>query len=85
MKHLLVDSMLCFSCDRPVTDNCPILVLKKMYKIEKILPAARSCTHQISTEMKVIFKSILILMSTKKKTHSVSLNTHHVKSECSAA
>ena len=24
-----VDSMLCFSFDRPVTDNCPILVLKK--------------------------------------------------------
>ena len=35
MKHLLVDSMLCFPFDRPVTDNCPILVLKKMYKIEK--------------------------------------------------
>ena len=35
MKQLLVDSMLCFSFDRPVTDNCPILVLKKMYKIEK--------------------------------------------------
>ena len=29
MKQLLVDSMLCFSFDRPVTDNCPILVLKK--------------------------------------------------------
>ena len=27
MKQLLVDSMLCFSFDRPVTDNCPILVL----------------------------------------------------------
>ena len=36
VKQLLVDSMLCFSFDRPVTDNCPILVLKKkMYKIEK--------------------------------------------------
>ena len=41
VKQLLVDSMLCFSFDRPVTDICPILVLKtKMYKIEKILPAA---------------------------------------------
>ena len=40
MKQLLVDFMLCFSFDRPVTDNCPILVLKQMYKIEKILPAA---------------------------------------------
>ena len=29
VKQLLVDSMLCFSFDRPVTDNCPILVLKK--------------------------------------------------------
>ena len=29
MKQLLVDSMLCFSFDRPVADNCPILVLKK--------------------------------------------------------
>ena len=27
IKQLLVDSMLCFSFDRPVTDNCPILVL----------------------------------------------------------
>ena len=27
MKQLLVDSMLCFSFDRPVTDNCLILVL----------------------------------------------------------
>ena len=35
VKQLLVDSMLCCSFDRPVTDNCPILVLKKMYKIEK--------------------------------------------------
>ena len=35
MKLLLVDSMLYFSFDRSVTDNCPILVLKKMYKIEK--------------------------------------------------
>ena len=35
MKQLLVDFMLCFSFDRPVTDNCPILVFKKMYKIEK--------------------------------------------------
>ena len=26
MKQLLVDSMLCFSFDRPVTDNCSILV-----------------------------------------------------------
>ena len=29
MKQLLVDSMHCFSFDMPVTDNCPILVLKK--------------------------------------------------------
>ena len=36
MKQLLVDFMLCFSFDRPVTDNCLILVLKKMYKIENI-------------------------------------------------
>ena len=36
MKQLLEDSMLCFSFDRPVTDNCPVLILKtKMYKIEK--------------------------------------------------
>ena len=35
MKQLLVDFMLCFSFDRPVADNCPILVFKKMYKIEK--------------------------------------------------
>ena len=55
VKQLLVDSMLCFSFDRPVTDNYPILVLKKkMYKIEKILPATSSCTHLISIEMKVI-------------------------------
>ena len=54
MKQLLVDFMLCFSFDRPVTDNCPILVLKQMYKIEKILPAASSCTHLISTEMQMI-------------------------------
>ena len=27
MKQLLVDSMLCFSFDRPVADNCPVLVL----------------------------------------------------------
>ena len=54
MKQLLVDSMLCFSFDRLVTDNCPIFVLKKMYKIEKILPAALSCTHLILTEMKMI-------------------------------
>ena len=54
MKQLLVDFMLCFSFDRPVTDNCPILVLKKMYKIEKILPAASSCTHLISKEMQMI-------------------------------
>ena len=25
----VVDSMLCFSFDRPMTDTCPILVLKK--------------------------------------------------------
>ena len=29
VKQLLVDSILCFLFDRPVTDNCPILVLKK--------------------------------------------------------
>ena len=29
VKQLLVDSMLCFSFDRPVTDNCRTLVLKK--------------------------------------------------------
>ena len=29
MKQLLADSMLCFSYDRPVTDNCPIFVLRK--------------------------------------------------------
>ena len=29
LKQVLVDSMLCFSFVRPVTDNCPILVLKK--------------------------------------------------------
>ena len=29
MKQLLVDYMHCFSFDMPVTDNCPILVLKK--------------------------------------------------------
>ena len=29
MKQFLVDYMLCFSFDRPVTDNCPISVLKK--------------------------------------------------------
>ena len=35
MKQLLVDFMLCFSFDRPVTDNCPILVLnKKRYDSE---------------------------------------------------
>ena len=27
VKKLLVDSMHCFSFDRPVTDNCPILGL----------------------------------------------------------
>ena len=55
VEQLLVDSMLCFSFDRPVTDNCPILIFKKkMYKIQKILPAASSCTHLISTEMNVI-------------------------------
>ena len=55
MKQLLVDSMLCFSFDRPVTDNCSILVLKiKEYRIEKILPAALSCTHLISNKMKMI-------------------------------
>ena len=55
MKQLLVDSMLCFSFDRPVTDNCPILVLKKnVQDRKKILPAALSCTHLISTEMKMI-------------------------------
>ena len=32
----------------------PYLFLKKMYKIEQILPAASSFTHLISTEMKVI-------------------------------
>ena len=37
VKLLLVDYMLCFSFDRPVTDNCPISVLKKMYKIEKYI------------------------------------------------
>ena len=39
VKQLLVDSMLCFSFDRrPVTYNCPILILKKkINKIEKIL------------------------------------------------
>ena len=37
MKQLLVDSMHCFSFDMPVTDNCPILVLKKKpYMIKKI-------------------------------------------------
>ena len=54
MKQLLVDSMLCFSFDRAVTDNRLILALKKIYKIEKILPAASSCAHLISTEMKMI-------------------------------
>ena len=29
IKLLLVDSMRCFSFDRPVTDNYPILILKK--------------------------------------------------------
>ena len=42
MKQLLVDSMLCFSFDRPVTDNCPILVL--------ILDCITSCSLNDSPE-----------------------------------
>ena len=48
MKQLLVDSIFCFSFDRPVTVNCPILVLKKksygtltdMFKLTDIQVAA---------------------------------------------
>ena len=35
MKQLLVDFMLCFSFDRPVADNCPILVFKKCTRLKK--------------------------------------------------
>ena len=54
VKQLMVDSMLCFSFDRPVTELPYFSFEKKMYKIEKILPAASSCTHLFSIEMKVI-------------------------------
>ena len=36
MKQLLVNSMLCFSCDRPVTVHCPILVMEKMKTMTNI-------------------------------------------------
>ena len=35
MKQLLVDSMLCFSFDRPVTDNCPIRRVAEIQIFEK--------------------------------------------------
>ena len=36
MKQLLMESMLGLSFYKPVTDNCHILVLKKMYTIKNI-------------------------------------------------
>ena len=67
VKQLMVESMLCFSFDRPVTDNCPILVLKKKSTIlEKHYQRLRAVPTWFQPRWKW-FKSILILMSTKKR------------------
>ena len=42
VKQLLVDSLLCVSFDRPVTDNCPILVSKKCTRLEKYYQRLRA-------------------------------------------
>ena len=58
MKQLLVDSMICFSFDRPVTVNCPILVIKKMKTIKNItfVLEASNCTLLILTRNANNFK-----------------------------
>ena len=53
---------------------------KNMYKIEKYYQRLRAVPTWFQPRWKW-FKSLLILMSTKK-THAVSLNTHRVQSEC---
>ena len=82
MKQLLVDSMRCFSFDRPVTDNCPILVLKKKCAIlKKYYQRIRAVLTRFQPRCKWL-KRILNFNEHQKKTHSVSLNTHRVQSEC---
>ena len=67
VKQLLVDSMLCFSFDRPVTDNCPILVLKKNVQDWKKYYQRLQAVPTWFQQRWKWFKSILILMSTKKR------------------
>ena len=77
MKQLFVGSMLCFSFDRPVTGNCPILVLKKKCtRLKKYYQRLWAVPTWFQSRCKW-FKSILIF-----KAHSVSGNTHRVQSEC---
>ena len=79
VKQLLVDSMLYFSFDRPVTE--PYFSFeKKCTRLKKYHERLRAVPTWFQQRRKW-FKNILILMSTKK-THSVSLNTHRVQSEC---
>ena len=81
MKQLLVDFMLCFSFDRPVTDNCPILVLKKCTRLKKYYQRLQAVPTWFQPRCKW-FKSLSIFNEYHKKTQSLSLNAHHVQSNC---
>ena len=69
MKQLLVDSMLCFLFDRPVTGNCPILVLKKKKctRLKKYYQRLRAVPTWFQQRCKW-FKSILIFNEYQNKT-----------------
>ena len=54
MKQLLADSMLCFSFDRPVTDTCPILVLKKKNVQDRKNITSGFQLYPLLTKMKMI-------------------------------
>ena len=82
VKQLLVDSMLCFSFDRPVTDNCNILVLKKIVQDWKNITSGFELYPPDFNRDESDLQAYNFLMSNKKKTHLVSLNTHRVQSEC---
>ena len=66
MKQLLMDSIFCFSFDRPVTDNCPILVLKKSTRLKKYYQRLRAVPTWFRPRCKW-FKSILIFNEYQKR------------------
>ena len=69
MKQLLVDSMLCFLCDRPVTVYCPILVMEKMKTMTSITRGLKLYPPDFKRDANNFKVYFLKLISTNKLKH----------------